>query len=380
MKKMAFNHIPKEHAAKGGSDNKNNRLLRFARNDVNNLSTYPLINLSTYKRKDCTTMTKNENVKKILEAGVLTKRHSEDEVRRIPYLLNRFFAKYQFPFAGSCVRPTQNDGKFLVPQCLSNLVSYCPLSLPSPSGGEGCKTVKNLFTYLPIHLFTLKKIAAFTLAEVLITLGIIGVVAAITIPNLIFNYRTHVTINKLKETYSILTQAIKMAEEEYGEADGWGITGRDASSAKIVAAKLMPFLKNVQNCGTSTEQKKKCSGKYDTCYNLDGTIDGDCAMTNNNIRTNLVFLNNGAMVTFDGGDVDNEQIFYIQTDINGAAKPNKWGYDVFEFTYYQGKGLLPSGNPQTTSSYKNYCSNTRSKGYGCAYYVLMFGNMDYLKK
>ena len=59
--------------------------------------------------------------------------------------------------------------------------------------------------------------SAFTLAETLITLGIIGIVAAITIPNLIHTYQEKQTVAKLKETYSILQQAIRTAEENEGE-------------------------------------------------------------------------------------------------------------------------------------------------------------------
>lgn len=61
----------------------------------------------------------------------------------------------------------------------------------------------------------------FTLAETLITLGIIGVVAAITIPNLQKSYFEK-TVSTLRETQSILSQAIRMAEEENGDVSGWG--------------------------------------------------------------------------------------------------------------------------------------------------------------
>ena len=44
----------------------------------------------------------------------------------------------------------------------------------------------------------------FTLAEVLITLGIIGVVAALTLPSLIQNYKEKATVTAVKESYSIL--------------------------------------------------------------------------------------------------------------------------------------------------------------------------------
>ena len=58
---------------------------------------------------------------------------------------------------------------------------------------------------------------AFTLAEVLITLGIIGVVAAITMPVLMQKYKKHVTEVKLKQTYTILSSALRAGELELGE-------------------------------------------------------------------------------------------------------------------------------------------------------------------
>ena len=62
---------------------------------------------------------------------------------------------------------------------------------------------------------------AFTLAEVLITLGIIGVVAALTMPSLIQNYRKHVVETKLAKVYSVMNQALKNVSAEYGEPTVW---------------------------------------------------------------------------------------------------------------------------------------------------------------
>ena len=65
------------------------------------------------------------------------------------------------------------------------------------------------------------KKCAFTLAEVLITLGIIGVVAAITLPVIIQNHQKHVVENRLKSFYSIINQAVRMSEIDNGPAAEW---------------------------------------------------------------------------------------------------------------------------------------------------------------
>ena len=65
------------------------------------------------------------------------------------------------------------------------------------------------------------KTPAFTLAEVLITLGIIGVVAAMTLPTLIMNHRKQVTVNKVKKFYTVMSQATNSAIAEYGSMEDW---------------------------------------------------------------------------------------------------------------------------------------------------------------
>ena len=75
---------------------------------------------------------------------------------------------------------------------------------------------------------------AFTLAEALITLGIIGVVAAMTMPTLITKYQKHVAINRAKQVYSELSQVLQLARVKYGDMDSWEITSYDAATKYIV--------------------------------------------------------------------------------------------------------------------------------------------------
>ena len=122
--------------------------------------------------------------------------------------------------------------------------------LLSPHRGEGIDSVisfalksKNLTTHennlprkelsalvpqylsnFPDTVFSRKRIA-FTLVEVLITLGIIGIVAALTVPNLVQGYRKHVVETRLKEFYTITQQAFKMAEVDNGDIANWGRYG-----------------------------------------------------------------------------------------------------------------------------------------------------------
>ncbi len=84
----------------------------------------------------------------------------------------------------------------------------------------------------------------FTLAEVLITLGIIGVVVALTMPTLIANYQKHVALNKLKQTYSILYQAIELSENDNGYISEWVMpVNNQESLTKFCNTYLLPYLK-----------------------------------------------------------------------------------------------------------------------------------------
>ena len=69
--------------------------------------------------------------------------------------------------------------------------------------------------------YTYTKRTGFTLAEVLITLGIIGVVAALTIPTLISTYKKKVVETRMAKFYSTMNQAIKLSEVDNGEIMQW---------------------------------------------------------------------------------------------------------------------------------------------------------------
>ena len=100
---------------------------------------------------------------------------------------------------------------------------------------------------------------AFTLAEVLITLGIIGIVAAMTIPTLISKYTEKQTVTHLIKVYTTLSNAFQMVNAEYGPISTWGLKNTtsvdendevvyDHSAQKIVAERIKPYLKISRQC------------------------------------------------------------------------------------------------------------------------------------
>lgn len=222
----------------------------------------------------------------------------------------------------------------------------------------------------------------FTLAEVLITLGIIGVVAAMTIPTLMQKYYEKQTVAKLKETYSILSQALKSASQEEGLPEEWDCNKASKESAEKGAAIFKKYIKVATDCGVD-DSKGMCVAP--TNYpSLNGREEWSFFKNSPEYKIKLM---NGTSFWFRFIDSDTEivrkrdgMIMSFKIDTNGVAKPNVAGKDLFFLRYYEGKGLLLEGNPSTAESYKVTCLNKNQSGVGCAYYVVTFGNMDYLKK
>ena len=104
---------------------------------------------------------------------------------------------------------------------------------------------------------------AFTLAEVLITLGIIGVVAALTIPGVIDKYQKQETVSRLKKAYSIMQNAIKMSELENGEVSSWTLISSPSveNNEAFVKKYFLPYLNVPKYCGYVND-----SLKSNSCY------------------------------------------------------------------------------------------------------------------
>lgn len=109
----------------------------------------------------------------------------------------------------------------------------------------------------------LKQKFAFTLAEVLITLGIIGVVAAMTIPVLMQKYQKNIVETRLEAFYSTINQAIKLSEIDNGDKKTWDAIPT-ATAANHTALTdwwnkyLEPYLKYVKVDYTSTSGTLVC--------------------------------------------------------------------------------------------------------------------------
>ncbi|MBO6086741.1 type II secretion system protein, partial [bacterium] len=207
------------------------------------------------------------------------------------------------------------------------------------------------------------KKSAFTLAEVLITLGVIGVVASITLPTLIKEYNKHAWVNALKQNYSLLNQGFKkmMADdgvEFIADTEVWRAMTYDCYHGYIVS---------LDQCKNFYPQLGKyfkivsiedISGKYKFKVNTTEYTAGPSAT--GQPKNHAMYLSNGAMIWryyfYKNPNISSNcdaihnagghmcglaGDFYI--DVNGNRGPNELGKDIFYFYITERGQLVPEG-------------------------------------
>jgi len=227
----------------------------------------------------------------------------------------------------------------------------------------------------------LVKNLGFTLAEVLITLGIIGVVAALTLPTLIKKYQQHVTITQLKKAYSELNQAIKFSEAEYGDIENWDW---EQNSLDFFNQYFSRYIKI---------KESKLNNQNITYYNISGTPQTSLGVMAHKDNSYAITTNSGYQIILNNRDINYYAGLYygnlcLYIDINGIKKPNTLGKDVFTFYIIKNsKKLLPASwddgkneNPITDrnvlkngpSSF-NYQCNKNGIGLWCGALIMQDG-------
>lgn len=221
------------------------------------------------------------------------------------------------------------------------------------------------------------------MAEVLITLGIIGVVCAITMPSLIANYQKRVWVTQLQKTVTTFQNGIRMINASEGVDNifhsSYGTTGDDRNCTycnyevypdKI--AKFLGFEKAPKTCKIEFEDGEyhlPYALKSGACFEFYGTC-----MDSGGVTV-------GFAKGYKPGD-DCVVEFYI--DVNGSKGPNKFGRDIFSFDFY------PDGR---TNAYmvdvvmydidlKSLCTGKTEESDdwlgSCGYYIMQNGwKMDY---
>lgn len=188
-------------------------------------------------------------------------------------------------------------------------------------------------------------IKGFTLAEVLITLGVIGIVASLTMPTLLQNTKKSEATARLKKFISLINQALIRAESDYGMREDWiiGEMNNSDSSLAFLNKYIKPYVQ-------SNEIEKR------TLFNM-------------NMAT-LRFVDGSQMSVKIGSCYD---IYY---DINGEKAPNELGRDIYAFIMCKKRGIcnvdsneirpyycVTNGTPSPT--HQEILNNCKNEGKYC---------------
>lgn len=193
----------------------------------------------------------------------------------------------------------------------------------------------------------MKKNKAFTLAEVLVTLMIIGVIAAVTIPTLNQNIKNNQYVAGVLKADSVLSQAINRMKVEYGPV-GFGKAWNNKADF------MDAFIKQFNSVKTCSE------ADYEDCYDFKHLIGTDgkprqdisprhVILATDGMMYSTVWVNSRSIVpgwvsTYGMLEEDTKNVLAkIMVDVNGEKGPNRYGRDIFFFLVIRGKGVLPVG-------------------------------------
>ncbi|MFA7658644.1 MAG: type II secretion system protein [Candidatus Gastranaerophilaceae bacterium] len=227
-------------------------------------------------------------------------------------------------------------------------------------------------TFRPFNRSTFQP--AFTLAEVLIVLGIIGVVAEYTIPTLVANTQKQIYVTSLQKAFSTWNQAlIQMAND--GGCIGDLSCFFDSADLHTMGDKIATYFKVVKNCDTTT------SGCFSDTVAT--TFDGTTPTSGNDSTSYYRFITaDGMSISLATPSISCSNstdaltkmcMTNVYIDVNGLKKPNALGRDIFRFVIDNDKGpaLYPMGgakfNYWKTNNRCDYGYNggTNKSGYYC---------------
>lgn len=205
---------------------------------------------------------------------------------------------------------------------------------------------------------------AFTLAEVLITLGIIGVVAGMTIPTLMQNTQNAELVTKMKKEYSVLSNAHQQLKTE----NGGGFSFASGIPDGLYGA-FKSKLSYINECAGGSSSGI-CLSDNIKFFN-GGTPTNGYTLTAYNY-TQVLVLKDGASMSFNlalslcngtTGTYTNS-CGWILMDVNGLKSPNKWGKDIYLFYVFDDvirpfSALLNNGTDDCKTGTGGY-------GYTCA--------------
>ncbi|MBR2526059.1 type II secretion system protein [bacterium] len=214
----------------------------------------------------------------------------------------------------------------------------------------------------------MKFLKAFTLAETLMVIGLIGVVAALTLPNLSSRTNDKEYVAALQKTVANLQKSLDLAKDKYGDFSSWTLSAQnDTERAQIVGDRLSDYLIPMKVCGTSkgcfsSSAAKAIAGNDRTSYD---------SVSN----TYKYILKDGTSMAFAVTNNDSRTVY---VDLDGPNKGyNTNGRDLFKL-HIDESGNVQVGIPhEQAATAADKCRDGSDEA--CAFWVTEFDNNDYVR-
>ena len=207
---------------------------------------------------------------------------------------------------------------------------------------------------------------AMTLSEVLLTVTIIGVIAALTLSALSNKINEVKNLAGLKKIYTVLNQVTMFVILDRSSPNYWGLNEYSQDASGLAYSYYKPYFKVIRECSNQSGcwryPTKFLSGKvymrraqfYQYMFTL---VDGMNVLMN-------IYPKEVIQSEF-GVNVSKDSVVFI-VDVNGDGMPNQIGRDIFAFVL-DGKEIVPSGNDNS------YNCNRAASGLTCTARVINDG-------
>lgn len=176
----------------------------------------------------------------------------------------------------------------------------------------------------------LNKKSGFTLAEIMVTLGLIGAISALTIPTLAYNYRSKVLEEQFRSTYSDIKQIGAMLNYQKGDVGEFALN----SNFFTWQSEFISMLNGGNNM-LSTPGHANITNELRRIYREGGGSPGPYTfnLDGGKLRPTGIHCDNGAIWNDSKGRLwtFNSENRIICVDINGSGNPNRFNIDIFAF-------------------------------------------------
>ena len=169
---------------------------------------------------------------------------------------------------------------------------------------------------------------AFTLAETLIALAIVGVIAVLTMPGVLSNFKKKVYVSNVQKVYNLFSDAGR----KYMAANNVdSLAETDLTNMAGVGEFLNNYFKVAKDCGVVNNDGIDC---FAASYK---NVGGNGAYEPAYKNRYCVVINTGAVICMGSMSEDSDDIHGLSNvifDVNGAKVPNTKGLDLFAFEFY----------------------------------------------